>query len=187
MNTKHNRSTGPGWGRILARATVAAGLLLGGCQSAAPTAPPSPDSAPVAPQAPTPLVIRTNEYSFEAPAEIAGGWVNLDFSFTLPSEIKAGVQTWKIVDAGEQPHEMNLIKLADGKTMEDVAHWMHAPEGAPPFANVGGMQGIDPNEAAYLHLDLEPRDYVAICHIPDPASGKPHDALGMVLPFTVKS
>ena len=111
----------------------------------------------------------------------------VDFSFVMPDEIKPGAQTWKILGDGAQPHELNLIKLADGKTVEDVMHWMHAPDGPPPFANVGGMQGIDPQEAAYLHLDLTPGAYVAICHIPDPASGKAHEELGMVRLFTVGS
>jgi hypothetical protein len=109
----------------------------------------------------------------------------LDFSYVLPATITAGEQTWKIVDDGEQPHEMMLIKLAEGKTMEDVHHWMMHPEGAPPYANVGGMQGIAHGATAYLHLNLEPGNYVALCHIPDPASGKAHMELGMVTPFQV--
>jgi hypothetical protein len=110
----------------------------------------------------------------------------LDFSFILPPLLTAGEQTWKIVDEGEQPHEMMLIKLAAGTTMDDVQHWMMHPEGAPPFANVGGMQGIAHGAAAYLHLDLAPGNYVALCHIPDPASGKEHMELGMVMPFQVE-
>jgi hypothetical protein len=37
-----------------------------------------------------------------------------------------------------------------------------------------------------MDLDLTPGQSVAICHVLDPASGKPHDALGMVLPLLVK-
>ncbi len=110
----------------------------------------------------------------------------VDFSYVLPSPIVAGEQTWRIVDDGEQPHEMMLIKLAAGKTMADVQQWMMQPAGAPPFANVGGMQGIAHSATAYLHLNLEPGNYVALCHIPDPASGKEHMELGMVMPFQVE-
>jgi len=118
---------------------------------------------------------------------VADGEVKLlDFAFVLPPEIKAGEQTWKIVDEGQQAHEMQLIKLAEGKTMDDVQHWMHQPEGAPPFANVGGIQGIDAGETAYLHLNLTPGNYVALCHIPDTESMKEHMELGMVLPFIVE-
>jgi len=118
---------------------------------------------------------------------VADGEVKLlDFAFVLPPEIKAGEQTWKIVDEGQQAHEMQLIKLAEGKTMDDVQPWMHQPEGAPPFANVGGIQGIDAGETAYLHLNLTPGNYVALCHIPDTESMKEHMELGMVLPFIVE-
>jgi hypothetical protein len=34
-------------------------------------------------------------------------------------------------------------------------------------------------------FDFEPGDYFAICFVPDPASGAPHFALGMIAPFTV--
>ncbi len=109
----------------------------------------------------------------------------LDFSFTLPPEIKAGPQVWKVINEGKQPHELALIRLADGKTMGDVAAFMQAPSGPPPFEDAGGLQGIDPGESGWLNLDLQPGNYVALCHIPDPASGKAHEELGMVMPFSV--
>jgi len=110
----------------------------------------------------------------------------LDFSFRLPQTIKAGQQTWEIKNDGKQPHEMTLIKLAEGKTMADVAAFMAQPAGAPPFADVGGMQGIMPGATAWLDLNLEPGSYVALCHIPDMASGEEHMHLGMIMPFSVE-
>lgn len=110
----------------------------------------------------------------------------VDFGFILPDTIPAGEQTWKIVAAGKQPHEMLLLKLAEGKTLQDAQAWMHQPAGAPPFSNAGGLQGIDPGEAGYLHLELSPGNYVVLCHVPDPASGKAHLELGMIAPFTVQ-
>lgn len=122
-----------------------------------------------------------------APEPSADAEVKLvDFSFVLPSNIKAGKQIWKVINEGAQPHEINLMKLADGKTMDDVAAWMAKPEGAPPFTNVGGYNGLDAKNVGWLDLDLTPGDYVAICHIPDPATGKAHEELGMVLPFSVE-
>jgi hypothetical protein len=109
----------------------------------------------------------------------------LDFSFVLPSEIKAGPQVWKVTNEGQQPHELALIKLGQGKTMQDVVAFMQSPGGAPPFEDAGGLQGIDPGESGWVNLDLQPGNYVALCHIPDPASGKAHEELGMVLPFAV--
>lgn len=109
-----------------------------------------------------------------------------DFAFILPSEIKAGPQVWQIDNHGQQPHEIGLIKLAEGKTMEDVGAFMAAPNGPPPFSDVGGLQAIDPGESGWVNLNLTPGEYVALCHIPDPASGKPHVELGMVAAFSVE-
>lgn len=109
-----------------------------------------------------------------------------DFSFDLPERIKAGKQVWQVVNEGPQPHEIALIKLAPGKTMDDVAAFLHDPMGAPPFEDAGGMQGLNAGSVGYFHVDLQPGAYVALCHIPDPASGKAHEELGMVQPFVVE-
>lgn len=110
-----------------------------------------------------------------------------DFQYTMPAEVEAGPQTWKIVNDGPQPHELVLHKLAPDKTADDVLAFIHQPEGPPPFTNAGGMQGLPQGGAGWVHLDLEPGTYVAICYIPDPASGAPHLDLGMVKSFTVVS
>jgi hypothetical protein len=103
-----------------------------------------------------------------------------DFQYTMPDEIRAGRQTWKVVNDGAQPHELVLHKLAPGKTAEDVIAFFHHSQGAPPFADAGGMQGLPQGEAGWAHLDLAPGSYVAICYIPDRASGTRHMNLGMV-------
>jgi hypothetical protein len=110
----------------------------------------------------------------------------LDFSFILPSEVKAGKQLWQVVNEGPQVHEIMIVKLAEGKTVGDIMAFMHAPAGAPPFVNMGGLQALNPGASGWLNLDLEPGEYVALCHVPDPASGTPHEMMGMALPFSVK-
>jgi hypothetical protein len=44
---------------------------------------------------------------------------------------------------------------------------------------------MNPGYTNWAVLDLEAGDYLAICFVPDPATGQPHFALGMVMPFTV--
>jgi hypothetical protein len=110
----------------------------------------------------------------------------LDFSFILPTEIKAGPQVWEVINEGPQPHELMLLKLAEGKSMDDVQAFIQAPHGAPPFSQIGGFQAINPGKSGWLNLDLTPGEYVALCHVPDPASGHAHTELGMVMPFSVK-
>lgn len=109
-----------------------------------------------------------------------------DFAFVTPDKAAAGHHTWKVSNTGKQPHEINLLKLADGKTMADVMTYLQAPEGAPPFVAAGGLQAINPGATAWVDLDLTPGTYIAICFVPDPASEMPHLALGMMRPILVE-
>ncbi|MFN8442817.1 MAG: hypothetical protein U0175_18720 [Caldilineaceae bacterium] len=121
------------------------------------------------------------------PEPLADGTVKLmDFSFALPQTMAAGKQTWKIDNAGTQPHEITLIKLNQDKTMEDLMSFMDSPHGAPPYVDAGGFQAIEPGASGWVHLDLTSGNYIAICHVPDPASGKSHSQLGMMMPFQVQ-
>ena len=132
------------------------------------------------------VVERAEDQAILSPPQAASLVKMLDFAYLLPTGIQTGPQVWEIANEGQQPHEINLVKLAEGKTMADLQAFMDAPHGAPPFSNVGGLQGIDPGESGWLHLNLTPGDYVAICHIPDPASGQSHEELGMIIPFSVE-
>jgi hypothetical protein len=110
-----------------------------------------------------------------------------DFSFDMPAEVKAGRQVWKVVNQGVQWHELNVVQLAPGKTMQDVNAFLAAGgEGAPPFMPVGGINGFSSEGEGWAVMDLEPGSYVALCFIPDPASHMPHLALGMVAEFEAK-
>jgi hypothetical protein len=110
----------------------------------------------------------------------------LDFSFIMPSEVKAGQQLWQVVNEGPQVHEIMIVKLAEGKTVGDIMAFMHESAGTPPFVNIGGLQALNPGASGWLNLDLEPGEYAALCHVPDPESGTPHEMMGMALPFSVK-
>jgi hypothetical protein len=110
----------------------------------------------------------------------------LDFGYDLPSQIDAGQQTWEVFNAGAQPHELLVAKLKDGKTIGDVMTFLQSGEqGDAPYEFQGGAQGMATGYSNFVEFDFTPGDYVALCFIPDPATGKPHVALGMVRPFTV--
>ena len=119
--------------------------------------------------------------SSEADAEVT----LRDFGFTMPGAIE-GDATLKVSNAGPQVHELGIVKPSEGTTVADVLDSFHQPQGMPPFAPVGGMQALDPDASGWLHLDLEPGRYIAICLIPDPGSGRRHADLGMIQEFTVE-
>jgi hypothetical protein len=81
------------------------------------------------------------------------------------------------------------VKLNEGTTVEQVVAAFTSteqPSGPPPWTSAGGIAGIAPETTAAMEVDVEAGDYALICFIPDPASGKPHAALGMVGGVTVQ-
>lgn len=135
----------------------------------------------------------------ERPAPTADGLVEMvDFGFgDMPMETTPGVHTWEVTNVGEQLHQFLVHRQADGVTFADVEAILAAeatpatptdaaaPEGPPPFVMVGGAAPMSPGAVNYSILELEAGNYFAICFIPDPASGAPHFAIGMLMPFTV--
>ncbi|MBB6099838.1 plastocyanin [Deinobacterium chartae] len=109
-----------------------------------------------------------------------------DFSFQLPETLVAGKQVWEVVNAGPEPHEMLIFKLAPGKTMADFAEYMAKPEGPMPAIPVGGAQAANKGRSSFVDLDLEAGEYILVCAIPSAAHhGETHAALGMIRPITV--
>ncbi|MEI2689107.1 MAG: hypothetical protein V9H69_05085 [Anaerolineae bacterium] len=89
-----------------------------------------------------------------APAEPAA-MVNAgmkDFQFTLPDQIKAGAQTWKIENTGGQWHEMAIFKLNEGVTVDDLMAMMMSGEDARRAAalRADGLLGADERRPACL-------------------------------------
>lgn len=118
----------------------------------------------------------------EADVEVGGE----DYAFTGADEpVEAGEVTLRLTNNGAEPHEANVLQLAEGATLESVAGWFQEPAGPPPFVNVGGAQGIMPGESTLATVDLEAGNYALICFIPN-GEGVPHAFLGMAKPFTVE-
>ena len=111
-----------------------------------------------------------------------------EYSFEVPTELKAGTHTFKVSNQGAQPHEMLLFKLAEGKTMADAHAFLSNPNpsGPPPGDMAGGALAIGPGMRSWTTVDLTPGNYVAICFIPDSGDGKAHLEHGMIMPLAVK-
>jgi uncharacterized cupredoxin-like copper-binding protein len=146
----------------------------------------SPDGVPhLAKGMLKPFTVASAPADASAAPQVNGTLTLRDFTFDIPDTIPAGKVTYKVVNQGPQPHELNILKLAPGKTTQDVLAWMADPSTPPPFEAVGGMNGLGAAVDGYMTVDLQPGSYVAICNIPDPGSGWPHSRLGMIRTFTV--
>jgi hypothetical protein len=121
-----------------------------------------------------------------APEPTSDATVTLaDYSFTIQGSLNAGKHTFKIVNKGPQTHEIELIRLAPGKTMKDVGDWSVKMEGPPPMNAVGGVAGFKAGVTTYMIADLTPGNYAFICFVPDAKDTKPHMAHGMIKEFKV--
>ena len=108
-----------------------------------------------------------------------------DYSFTLSKPLAAGKQLIKVENAAAQPHEVVLVQLAPGKTIEDVGKWVTDMKGPPPGKPIGGIPGFPKGKNAFFEATLEPGDYGMICFVPDAKDGKPHFTHGMMKQFKV--
>ncbi len=108
-----------------------------------------------------------------------------DYDFVLDHPLKVGKQVVQVNVAAAQPHELVLVRLAPGKTVQDFAAWGEKPTGTPPAALVGGIAPMVGEREAQFTVDLTPGEYGLICFIPDGKDGKPHFLHGMAKQFKV--
>jgi hypothetical protein len=108
-----------------------------------------------------------------------------DYSFTLSKPLVAGRQMIKVENAAVQPHEVVLVQLAPGKTIDDLAKWVFEMKGPPPGKPIGGIPGFMKGKNTYFEASLAPGDYGMICFVPDAKDGKPHFEHGMKQQFKI--
>jgi hypothetical protein len=115
-----------------------------------------------------------------------------DFQFKLPkgfSKLLADGKPFDVVNDGPQAHEIDVVSIAKGKTIQDVISFNENPAataGPPPFGDVGGTTVISKGGTARLQMKLKKGNYALICFIPDVKDQKPHFMHGMVYPVTVR-
>lgn len=148
---------------------------------------PGPDGVPhLAKGMLKPLQVTAPSQPQATPPQVQGTFSLRDFAFDMPASLASGKATYRVVNVGRQLHELNIVKLASGKSIDDLLAWEKAPAGPPPFESVGGINAFSADGSGYMTLDLAPGTYVALCRVPDPASGVAHEHLGMIQQFTIR-
>jgi hypothetical protein len=108
-----------------------------------------------------------------------------DFGFDAPAKIPAGATRFELANHGKEFHQAQLIRLEDGKTLQDLAKAMSTPGPTPSWVKfVGGPNGIGPGQTANATATLTPGQYAYHCLIPS-TDGVMHLAKGMARPFEV--
>lgn len=110
-----------------------------------------------------------------------------DYAFATQGALTAGTHTFKVLNKGPQPHEIEIIRFADGKTMKDVGEFIDGKaSGPPPASGIGGVSAGIPGQVSYFTSNLTPGKYVMLCFISDMKDHKPHLEHGMIKEFEVK-
>jgi hypothetical protein len=115
-----------------------------------------------------------------------------DYSFTLSKPLTAGSHTIAVTTGPGQPHEIEIIKFAPGKTMEDFMKDVQVLMSGKPAAgplSASAIGGVAPGVAGttqYFTVDLTPGNYALLCFLPDAKDGKMHLEHGMVQQFTIQ-
>jgi hypothetical protein len=155
--------------RVTGAILTAAGVLVG-CKSDRP----SPQADASTPPAESP---KTTPNTVNVTA--------VDFGFEAPPKIPAGAIRFELANHGKEFHQAQLIRLEDGKTLQDLAKAMSTPGPTPKWVKfVGGANGIGPGGKANATATLTPGQYAYLCLIPS-TDGVMHVAKGMVRPFEV--
>jgi hypothetical protein len=110
-----------------------------------------------------------------------------DYSFTLAHPLHAGPHTLYVENAGPQLHEVMVLALAPGKSVNDLvrwsSHWMPGPLPARPL---GGIVTLDAGKGAAFTVTLARGTYLLVCFIPDKKDGRSHLLHGMLQEITVE-
>ncbi len=109
----------------------------------------------------------------------------LDYGFDSSAPLTAGKHVIRIENDAAQDHELVLIRLAPGKSVEEAAAWLEKQAGPPPGEPLGGIATVRPGGFGFITVDLAPGNYGFLCFVPDAKDGKPHVAHGMLKQFTV--
>lgn len=131
-----------------------------------------------------PFVVTSSLTATAAP--VADDSITLaDYTFNFSKPLTTGTHTFAITNGATQPHELELIKLAPGKTEKDVVAWLQKPVGPPPGLPIGGTAFEAPGKTTFFTTTLTAGNYLLICFVPDAKDGKPHFMHGMTMTQTL--
>jgi hypothetical protein len=108
-----------------------------------------------------------------------------DYDFQFAPALTAGEHVIEVRTNAAQPHEVVIVQLAPGKTLDDMMTWVQKPIGPPPGTPIGGTVGLSQGRTNTLALTLAPGEYALVCFLPDHKDGKPHFMHGMMKQITV--
>jgi hypothetical protein len=112
-----------------------------------------------------------------------------EYEFQSPDSVEAGVVRARLVSAGKQNHQAQLVRLDAGRTIDDVKDWIADGDLEKPPAWLTWMGGpgiVPPGATSSTTLALRPGSYAWLCFTRTPPPDRiPHVLKGMVRGMTV--
>lgn len=131
------------------------------------------------------LAFSTATFSFDSPdvgvpkpgVATFSAW---DDRFEGPDTIPGGQITIRLHNRGKELHQLQLLKLDEGKSPDDLAVALRETGGVVPrwAKHMGGPNGVGSGDTSEATVYLEPGSYVITCGIPA-KQHRTHAALGM--------
>ncbi len=116
----------------------------------------------------------------------------MDFGFAIESPLTAGQHTIRVVNGGVEPHDLVMLKLVPGRSMDDVLFSLNPERArradqkdqpAEPLPDIGsgagGVAAMRPGMEAFFTTTFTPGEYVLLCMATAP-DGRSHIEHGMV-------
>lgn len=133
-----------------------------------------------------PFTVAASTEAAAAPPAAAVTVEMKEHAFIMPEEIKAGAQWWQFTNTGQNVHQMGIVKLAAGKTLDDVIAWNETGEGPEPLEWVEFWNVMSPGVTSWGELALPAGTYWVLDFLPDPTrEGQSNMALGMAKEIVV--
>lgn len=105
--------------------------------------------------------------------------VAMDYAFRAPDTVPAGVTTLRLVNRGTQLHHVQLNRLEDGKTVQDMLRdWKPGRPNPRYMTGDGGPTAALGGQTLEGTVLLKPGRYAIICWVPAP-DGQLHMHKGM--------
>jgi hypothetical protein len=120
----------------------------------------------------------------------------VDFGFQGPETVATGAAEVTLKNDGKEPHQMIVVQLLQGKTVDDAIKFIKEQgiSGPPPpwikqIRPPGIGKPVKPGGSGTGQIGFaKPGNYVALCFVPSKEDKKKsHAELGMVYPITVEA
>jgi hypothetical protein len=109
-----------------------------------------------------------------------------EYTFRVAGNIVSGRRTFLAVNRGAETHQVLLIRLAPGRSVEDEIAWFRGGSLGPrPNMPYGGLLELPPGSRAWFAVALRRGDYLLLCGVPD-KNGTRHFEHGMTRRLAVR-